>query len=71
MTDLKSKTAMVVTHPLFASQAERLARDFGKVYLVIPWQSHSFPTVNAGRVGEGLAWGNAVTRITRGAGALG
>ena len=54
MTDLKSKTAMVVTHPLFASQAERLARDFGKVYLVIPWQSHSFPTVNAGRVGEGL-----------------
>lgn len=48
------KVAMICTHPIFASQAERLARDFGKVYLVIPWQSHSFPTLNAGRVGEGL-----------------
>lgn len=59
-TDLKDKTAMVVTHPLFASQAARLARDFKKVYLVIPWQSHSFPTQNAGRVGEGL---EGVTKI--------
>lgn len=54
MNELSDKVAMVVTHPLFASQAERLARDFKKVYLVIPWQSHSFPTMNAGRVGEGL-----------------
>lgn len=54
------KIAMVVTHPLFASHAERLARDFGKVYLHIPWNSHSFPTLNCGRVGEGL--GN-VTKI--------
>jgi hypothetical protein len=54
------KTAMVVTHPIFASQAERLARDFGRVYLVIPWQSHSFPTIKAGRTGEGL---NGVTKI--------
>ncbi len=58
--NLSNKTAMVVTHPLFASQAERFARDFGKVYLVIPWQSHSFPTVSAGRVGEGL---KGVTKV--------
>lgn len=60
MNDFKDKIAMVVTHPLFASQAERLARDFKKVYLVIPWQTHSFPAINAGRVGEGL---EGVTKI--------
>jgi hypothetical protein len=53
-TNLKDKVAMVVTHPLFASQAERLARDFKKVYLVTPFNSHSFPTILTGRVGEGL-----------------
>jgi hypothetical protein len=47
------KTVLVYCQPLFVSLAERLARDFGKVYLHVPF-SGSFPTMNHGRVGEGL-----------------
>jgi hypothetical protein len=54
MTNLKEKVCMVVTHGLFVSQAERLARDFKKVYLVVSWNSHSFPTVNHWAPGMGL-----------------
>ena len=53
MNDLKTKTVLVVCGPLFVSLAERLARDFGKVYLWVPF-SGLFPTMNAGRVGFGL-----------------
>jgi hypothetical protein len=51
--DLKSKTAFVCCNPLFVSLAERLGRDFGRVYLFVPYAG-SFPTMNEGRVGYGL-----------------
>ena len=51
--DLSAKTVLVVCNPLFASMAERLARDFGKTYLYIP-HAGSFPTINRGMVGFGL-----------------
>jgi hypothetical protein len=51
--DLKTKTVLVVANPLFVALAERLARDFKKVYLWVPF-SGSFPTMNAGMVGTGL-----------------
>ena len=51
--DLKTKTVLVCSNPLFVSLAERLARDFGKVYLNVP-HAGSFPTMNSGRVGYGL-----------------
>lgn len=44
------KTVLVTCSPLFASLAERLARDFGKVYLWVPYAG-TFPTMNQGRVG--------------------
>ena len=47
------KIAMVVCNPLFASVAERLGRDFSKVYLHIPFAG-SFPTMNHAMVGYGL-----------------
>ena len=50
---LTSKSVLVVCNPLFVSLAERLGRDFGHVYLHVPF-SGSFPTMNAGRVGYGL-----------------
>lgn len=53
MENLKEKTVLVVANPLFVSIAERLARDFGKCYLWVPF-SGSFPTLNAGMVGTGL-----------------
>jgi len=51
--DLRSKTVLVCCQPLFVSLAERLARDFGKVYLNVPFAG-SFPSMNHGRVGQGL-----------------
>lgn len=50
---LNDKTVLVCCNPLFASLAERLGRDFGKVYLYIPYAG-SFPTMNHGMVGYGL-----------------
>lgn len=52
--DYKDKIACVVTHGLFAHIAERLGRDFEKVYLCIPYSSHAFPTTSLGLVGTGL-----------------
>ena len=51
--NLKTKTVLVCCQPLFVSLAERLARDFAKVYLHVPWGG-SFPTMNHGMVGTGL-----------------
>lgn len=53
MTDLKTKTVLVVAGALFVSLAERLARDYGRVLLFVPF-SGSFPDMNKGRVGYGL-----------------
>lgn len=51
--NLKSKTVLVCCQGLFVSLAERLARDFGKVYLHVPFAG-SFPTMNHGMIGFGL-----------------
>lgn len=49
------QTALVITHGLFASQAARLARDFGRVLLYTPGgEAVSFPTMNHGLIGEGI-----------------
>ena len=54
-SDLKELTALVCTHGLFVSQAARLARDLGKVYLYTPGaQATSFPAMNIGNIGYGL-----------------
>lgn len=53
MTDLKSKTVLVVCSGLFVSIAERLGRDFGKVLLVVPYAGN-FPTMSKGMIGHGL-----------------
>jgi hypothetical protein len=52
-TDLKDKTVLVCCSPLFVSFAERLARDFGKVLLHVPYAG-TFPTMNQGLVGSGI-----------------
>ena len=51
--DYSDKTILVVCNPLFASMAERFARDFGRTLLWIP-HAGSFPTINRGLVGLGL-----------------
>ena len=51
--NLKSKTALVSTNALFCSLAERLGRDFKKVYLHVP-RAGSFPQMSAGMLGYGL-----------------
>lgn len=51
--NLKSKTVLICANPLFVSLAERLARDFGKVLLHVPFAG-SFPTMNHGLTGYGL-----------------
>lgn len=53
MSDLKKEVAFVICSPLFVSLAERLARDFGKVYLHVPYAG-SFPTMNQGLIGSGI-----------------
>lgn len=53
MSEWSDKTVMVVSNPLFVSLAERLARDFKRVLLFVPF-SGSFPNMNIGRVGYGL-----------------
>ena len=51
--DLKDKVALIKCGPLFVSLAERLARDFKKVYLKVPYAG-SFPTWAQMNVGLGL-----------------
>ena len=53
MQNLKNETVLVCCQPLFVSLAERLARDFGKCYLHVPFGG-SFPTMNHCLVGSGL-----------------
>lgn len=53
MSEWSEATVLVVSNPLFVSLAERLARDFKRVLLYVPYAG-SFPTMNAGRVGYGL-----------------
>ena len=53
MTTVSDKTALVVCSGLFVSLAERLARDFGKVYLYVPYAGN-FPTMSKGMLGHGL-----------------
>jgi len=50
---LKDKACCVVCSPLFVSLAERLARDFGKVYLHVP-VAGTFITMNQGMIGTGI-----------------
>lgn len=53
MSEISGKKVLVCCAPLFASLAERLARDFGETFLHIP-SSGSFPSMNGGMVGHGL-----------------
>jgi len=61
-TDLSSKTVLVVSGPLYVSLAERLARDFAKVYLHVPIAG-SYPHINKGLVGYGLPGVELVNEI--------
>lgn len=54
MNDVSSKTALICCSPLFVELACRLARDFAKVFLVIPGWKTTFPTPIVGRVGFGM-----------------
>jgi hypothetical protein len=53
MNDLSSKSIMVVDRGLFLPFAQRLARDFGKVYYHVLNES-PFPTPNTAVLGEGF-----------------
>ena len=53
MTTLSDKVALVSTNALFVSLAERLGRDFKKVYLHVP-RAGSFPQITQGMLGYGL-----------------
>lgn len=52
MKDLSKLCACVVDGGLFADFATRLAVDFGKVYLYVPWEIN--PTSNQLMIGQGL-----------------
>lgn len=52
--NLSNEVALVCTHGLFVSMAQRLARDFGKVYLCVPHTHSSFPTMNGALLGYGM-----------------
>lgn len=53
MSDLSSKTALVVDGGLFLPLVHRLSRDFGKVLLYVPGGS-PFPTINDAVIGDGF-----------------
>lgn len=53
MTDLSSKTVLVLDSGLFLPLAFRLARDFGKVLFYAP-DSAPFPTPNVAVIGDGF-----------------
>lgn len=50
MTDIKTKTALVFDYGNYISMAQRLARDFGKVYYCTNWAT-SFPKWNNYSIG--------------------
>lgn len=62
MSDLSDKSVCVVCSPLFVSIAERLARDFGRVYLHVPFAG-AFPTMNTVLPGYGIEGVELVTEI--------
>ena len=51
--NLRNKSVLVYEYGTFVGIAERLARDFGKVYYFSPWKS-SFPQKKLVCIGEGL-----------------
>lgn len=51
--NLKDKTVLVYDYGLFSSQAIRLAKDFGKVQLFVPWAS-AHPDTISSDIGTGL-----------------
>src|SRR5438552_18468999 len=54
MTDLSTKSALVVdTGGLFVPIAQRLSRDFGRVYYSSEWLE-SFPLLTRGILGDGF-----------------
>lgn len=53
MTNLKDKTALVFDSGLFTFIAERLARDFGRVYYYSPWKT-AFSKSSALAIGSGI-----------------
>jgi hypothetical protein len=53
MENLRNKSVLIFDYGTFVSFAERLARDFGKVYYYSPWKS-SFPQAKYNAIGEGL-----------------
>lgn len=53
MSELSDKTLMVYDNGLFVSWAERLARDFGRVLLYVPWKD-AFPKSNKFVIGQGM-----------------
>lgn len=53
MTDLSTKTALVVDHGAFIEFAFRLARDFGHVYYYAPWEE-AFSKVDTAVIGDGF-----------------
>ncbi len=50
--NLKDKTLMIYDYGTFFPLAQRLAKDFKKVYYYCVWKS-SFPTIDAALIGEG------------------
>lgn len=53
MTDLSNKTCVVFDHGIFLEVALRLARDFGKVYYCVPWES-AFSKLDQAIIGDGF-----------------
>jgi hypothetical protein len=53
LDEIKTKTVMVIDYGNFFPVAERLARDFGRVLLYVPWEQ-PFPTHHKRMVGTGV-----------------
>lgn len=54
MENLKTKSVLIYDYGTFTSLAERLGKDFGKVYYYSPWKS-SYPKIAPSLIGEGLS----------------
>ena len=52
--DFRNKTACVICNGMSMSWAERLAREFGRVFYYCPSWIGAFPTINRYRLGAGL-----------------
>ena len=58
--DLSTKSVMIYDHGNFSSLAERLSKDFKKVYYYSPWKN-GFPNIKLTYVGKGL--GDNIERV--------